>query len=207
MRLFKILVTMFSIAFLVCGQKKASRSEYFINEQSKLIEAHTKILSEEGRLTPAANSYAILSQYGWHSSCGDEVGARPTWVFRCAGGSFGAYSFYQPAYEQAKRSWWINGVMETGSDLLRATSYAKFDKSIIGYDVSAISLEWDGRSEFEFIRGAKVIEVLQYPDGSIKSVVRLNKKAPRFAEQWGISITPPDYIDMCACTSASEVKK
>ena len=69
------------------------------------------------------DSFAVLGAYGWHSASDPGVSSPGTVpamgvLTHGRGGSFGAYSFNPAAFEQAKRCWWIHGVMEAGSDIL-----------------------------------------------------------------------------------------
>lgn len=180
--------------FVRAASKPREQSEIYYAKQEKIIEAHAATLRKEGRMPlDFSDAFRVIGQYGWHSACGDGVGAvAQVWIYRCDGGSFGAYTFYEPAFAQAKRTWWIHGVMEKGSDLLHPMNRgAKFDESIIGYGVSFM---------YKGPEGARVIELPKYSDGSSMNVLRLDKKSPDFAQQWDMAITPPDYVDMCSCT-------
>lgn len=190
-----------SVAIVLCVCLAAAgktKSDIFIEAQQKVIDEHAKVLQDAGRM-PAdfASAYIVLGSYGWH---GDG-----------SSGSFGAYSFYEPAFEQATRSWWINGVMHAGSDLLIAVNRnVEFIRkcrgvwadsaghsgqdcdppmhSPVGYKVGVM---YDGS------KGAKVIEVVN------GHTLRLDKKSLGEALKFDLEILPPDYVDMCACTTGT----
>jgi hypothetical protein len=161
------------------AKKEESSAGSYINKQLKIIEQHKAVLAELGRMpSDFWNPELFLAQYGWHSAPG-------LW--------FGAYSFHQPAFEQAKRSWFIHGVMEKGGNRLYAMNVnAKFDESIVGYTVVFLHMG---------IRNAKVIGLYKYDDGSVdhRSVL-INQTAAEFGFQYNIAILPPDYVDYCQCT-------
>lgn len=220
------LVIISLIACIGCAQVKASLDatdsyqDRLRATQHKLFAKHKAILVAEGRMPlEFFDEYLVLGQYGWHSSRGGgqlSVGAAMTVLAP----SFGMYSFHPAAFEQAKRSWWIDGVMESGSDILVPVNHgARFTtrcdvwatstngvtteysppcvntmNSPVGHRVDYI---WDG--EGDGLRDATVIELVKYPDGSSTGHLRLNKKARHFALTYGIGILPPDYVDMCAC--------
>lgn len=172
-----------------------SAASIFRLRESALFEAHAAILQQEGRL-PAdfEGVHYILGRYGWHGHAGHERsdGVR----LRRSGGAFGAYSFYQPAFEQAQRSWWIHGVMEAGSDILRPVNMnAKFADQVVGYRVGHISVVGSRES----IRDAVVVEVPKYFDGSSTNTLRLDTKASGFALGYNIGILPPDFVSLCEC--------
>lgn len=195
---------------IVFGQSAAQKkiSDSYYQAQEKIFEAKAKILRSHGRLPiDFFDAAMILGQYGGHSSG--------------LGSSFGAYSFYQPAFDQADRSWWIQGMMRAGSDLLVAVnrnaaftggtcngwgsgstredgcfswSY-KPPQSPVGYSVGFI---------YKGPENAKVIEVVD------KITLRLDKTSPSDVMQYDLSILPPDYVDLCACkmpvTTPDEMK-
>lgn len=181
--------------------QKVVLGEAFIRRETAEIERHADILKREGRIpTDFWSSHRVLGRYGWHNNEGDSsVGGTPSLGLlqrgARSGGSFGAYSFYRPAFEQASRSWWIHGVMEAGSDILHVVNRnAKLTEQVIGYRVQYIS------AYPHEIRDATVIEIPKWPDGSLRSSeLRLNKRAPSYAMTYDIGILPPDYVDMCNC--------
>lgn len=140
--------------------------------------------------------YRVLGQYGW---------------IRTAGGSSGVYSFYRPAYEQMQRSWVVHVVMQKGSDILIAVNRnAEFVRKCRsqwwGSDGShgedcdvpmkpplGYSVGW----MYGGPQGAHVLEVLS------SNRLKLDKKASEDVLQYDVMITPPDYIDMCACVVPS----
>lgn len=198
-----VLVVVLAVAvvhggFSVLAQRKGqgvSPSERYIKQQLAVIHSYAEKLVDAGRLPDTADAFRILGQYGWHNagSGASSVGALATLSVLTSGtgGSFGAYTFYQPAYEQAQRSWQIHGMMETGSDILwPMNANAKFTEQIIGYHVGYIS---DGPEH------ATVIGLPKYDDGSFRGGLQLDKKATKLVRQWGLMILPPDYVDMCAC--------
>lgn len=216
---------------------KKSASEIYYQRQDKLFEAHEKELIKLGRVPEGfSGPEMILGQYGWHtradiSSVGNQP---PLWLLQNSGdeGAFGAYTFFQPAFDQAKRSWIIDGFMLPGSDLLWPTNRnAKFDKSVIGYSVDYLSesgcykddgntpCEDDFKNKWHKLRDAHVVEVFghsyeweswgtgghdQGPE-YWDGPLKLDKKAPAFMRRWGINIKPPDWVDMCQCTMQSTV--
>lgn len=101
-----------------------SPSDVFRDGQLALINEHAKILMDEGRMPEDfGDAFSVLGTYGWHSASDPGVstgGTVPSLgvLNHGRGGAFGAYSFSPEAFEQAKRCWWIHGVMEAGSDIL-----------------------------------------------------------------------------------------
>ena len=145
------------------------------------IEQYAAILKQNGRM-PSDFNFAsnVLGRYGWHATSG--------------GGYEGRYTFFQPAFDQAMRSWWVNAVMEGGSDVLRPVfSTAEFDDSVIGHHVGRIYM---AESE-SFLKDAVVVGLASHGG------LRLNQTAPHFAMSHGISILPPDYVDMCNCYASN----
>jgi hypothetical protein len=215
--------------------KKKTASEIYHERQQKLFDDHTKELVKLGRVSEDFDAYTLLGQYGWHTradiaSVGSEA---PLWVLQSSGdeGAFGAYTFYPPAFEQAKRTWVVDAFMLPDSDLLWIRNRnIKFDKSVIGRTIDFLSEDscWkdDGNTPCEEgwswkdqqLRDAKVIDVFGHTyeyqswgsDGSHErgpeywaGPLRLDKKAPAFMQQYRIIIKPSDWVDMCACTLPS----
>ena len=215
----KLLIIAIALAGPACGQPKNAAkkpdADTFRKQQEKLIDEHVAILARDGRVpVDFSHGYATLGRYGWHSDVGSTVGPAANAVHRFSNsGSYGAYSFYRPAFDQAKRSWWIIGMMKAGSDLLVAINRnARFDNSDCSYWSASdgtsgkdcpppkansplgflVGPMYDSESQ-SFIRDAVVVEVVSYDK------VRLNKRAKGDVLQYDLGILPPDYIDMCAC--------
>jgi len=195
-----------------CGAKAQNNAPKKMNTKSQeaLISEHAQTLMEHGRLPSDFGSpFIILGQYGWVSD---------------ASGSRGRYSFYQPAFEQADRSWWIHGMMKAGSDLLIAVSRtARFtggecnqwasssnsDMQCVGwtYRPSQSPVGYDVGFMYKGPEHAKVLEVVDY------KTLRLDKRAVNDVLQFDLSILPPDYVDMCSCmmpstsSDSSDLKK
>ena len=189
----------------------------YINQQLKIIEAHEKLLVAAGRITDAAHwqPELYLAEYGWHSSCGDSRGTAP--IF-CGGGAFGAYTFSEAAYQQAKRIYVIHGTVDAGTDILVDQSYGvmipdrngvvwsgspigkgAFDSAIVGDSVGSLTYCQGYGNHIKYcdqadLRGATVIKFID------KGHVQISKKATHDAVMYGLVIRPPDYIDMCDCT-------
>jgi hypothetical protein len=236
-----MLLLLLTASFSACQTRsktpvKQSAEDVYIDRQLKIIESHKAELVKMGRMSADYGSAEILlGRYGWHTSSElSSVGATaPLWLLKRGGdgGSFGAYSFYQPAFEQAKRTWVIDAFMLPGSDLLWVRNRnIKFDKSVIGLTVEFISEDscWkdDGATPCEEgwnwkqreIHDAKIIDVFghtheweswgtggEHTKGPEywEGPLRLDKKAPAFMQQYGIIIKPPDWVDMCACMTRS----
>jgi hypothetical protein len=143
----KILSTvMLCVCFLACGQAKKltvksstpkSSSDRYHEKQGVIFKAKSEELEKLGRIPTGFDAYRYMSQYGWYSGNESAIGNQPPlWLLQHGdgvGGAFGAYSFYQPAFEQAKNMWVFDGFMLPGSDLLWIkNSNIKFDKSVIG---------------------------------------------------------------------------
>lgn len=135
----------------------------------------------------------IIGQYHWHSH---ENGS----------GYFGTYEFYQPAFEQAKRGWWFHGMVIEGSDELwnKDKDYnanekgVRFDDSVIGRSIGKMNMSYMSK-EGEYTNGwftAKVVAVINNGKD-----LKLDRRAPHHAEQFGMALLPDDYTDMCACTN------
>ncbi len=203
--------------------KHESAEDRYIRQQLKIIDAHEKLLVAAGRITDAAHwqTEMYLATYGWHSACGESKGTEP--VF-CDSGSFGAYSFSQEAYEQAKRIYVIHGTVDAGTDILVDANYGvlqpeadgsiimastdgyhsplgkgAFDPAIVGDSVGFLTYcqlygNHDKYCDGPGLTGATVVKFID------KGHVRISKVAKHDAIMYGLVITPPDYVDMCACT-------
>lgn len=192
------------------GRQNQEDSATVINRELKIIQEHADALAKLGRIpTNYGSPERFLAQYGWHYT---------------SKGAFGAYSFYQPAFEQAKRMWIFDGYMLPGSDLLWVmNSNIRFDKSAIGRTVAFLyesgcyrddgntPCEPDAGGKGQELRNATVLDVFGHTfewrsltDGSHgaefwEGPLKLDKKAPAFMRQYGITLMPVDWIDMCAC--------
>lgn len=183
-------------------------SDRYIQEQEGVFSSHQAELVKQGRMpSDFGDAYRVLGQYGWHTGRDTsvrEVGTRPSLgflQFSDGGGTFGAYTFYEPAWEQAQRSWWIHGVMETGSNVLHAVNMsAKFTDQVVGYYVDFL---WDGCRTCDgrtSPRHIKVLDIPKYSDGSLHSrELVIDYRAKRFVEMYNVGVLPADYVDMCAC--------
>lgn len=189
------------VGMAACQSKSQSKpkfsSETYINSEQAKIKLHAKELVKSGHMTSdfieRSDLSSILGRYAWY---GDDKGY------------FGAYSFYEPAFEQAKRGWFLHGEVLQGSNELwpqddwsgeRQAYEIKFDKSAIGYKLPPMNMSWfkDGKYTSDSFT-ATIIGFSE--DGHIAI---LDKRAPHHAEQWGMSIVPADWQDMCACTNVS----
>lgn len=241
------LTFMFSALVLTCAcqttlktakAEKKTANDIYHDRQAKLFESHVKELVKLGRVPEdfGGDAYTVLGQYGWHTRADiSSVGGQaPLWLLQSSGneGAFGAYTFYEPAFDQAKRTWVINGFMLPNSDLLwPMNGNAKFDKSVVGYSVEYLTQSGcykddgntpceDGmKNEWHELRDAHVVDVFGHSyefeswgsDGSHhrgpeywSGPLRLDKKAPAFMRQWRILIKPKDWVDMCACTTTTQ---
>lgn len=183
-----------------CSVREPSSSEDLWSDAAAEIDARAKELMAEGRMPLG---FGI-----------------PATVIGREHGRAGVYRFYPPAFDQAKRSWWIDGVMEAGSDILVPVNQnARFTTwcdvwvstdgrrsppcvntmgSPVGYRIPYLNAHASDGT-YAPIRDATVLEMPTYPDGTPKGTLRLDKKAPGFSLTYGIAILPPDYVDMCAC--------
>ena len=177
------------------GKWNACTEDDFIAAEREKINQHAKMLVKMGHMSSSAANQAdastILGRYAWHGN---------------GEGYFGAYSFYQPAFEQAKRGWFLNGEVLEGSNELwpqddwdNATQSheIKFDQSAIGLKVSGMWMSWYENGEYkgEYFT-AKIVGIKN--DGS---TAILDKRAPHYARQSGMQIVPADWQDLCACTT------
>lgn len=180
----------------VAAKPKLSDSERFINAEEAKINAHAKLLVAAGHMTTEftkqASTYTLLGQYNWHGGA--------------TGGYFGAYSYYEPAFQQARRGWFMHGEVLEGNnefwpeddwDSDKQASEIKFDASIIGYQLPRMSMAWakDGKVIYGDFT-AKIVGVKENGHTLI-----LDKYAPHQAEQWGMEIVPPGWQDLCNCTN------
>ncbi len=213
----KPILAIIALLLLLGCDSYAQQSDRYINHQLKIIEAHGKQLVALGRITDPEHFDAtrFLASYGWHSSCGDSAGTSP---ILCNGGSFGAYSFSQAAFEQAKHIYVIHGTVDAGTDILSDVSYGvmipdrngavwsgspigkgAFDSAIVGDSVGSLTYCQGYGNHIKYcdqadLRGATVIKFID------KGHVQISKKATHDAVMYGLVIRPPDYIDMCDCT-------
>ncbi len=226
----KIFVLLFVCVMTGCGQTpKKSQSELYYATQEKLFKQHSEELAKLGRIPAGFDAYMYMSQYGWHSAHQSSIGNQPILE---SGGSFGAYTFYQPALEQAKQMWVVDVFILPGSDLLWIkNSNIKFDKSVIGRKIDFLyesvcykddgntPCEEDFKSQSRELRDATIIDVFGHgfeyeswgSDGSHSrgpehwdGPLKLNKKAPAFMQQYRVEIKPPNWVDICSCTISSE---
>src|ERR1700734_1897333 len=103
-----LMTVTFMTACAMCAcQTPEKRSGAFIDKEQAIIKEHATILVRMGHMSSQSidsmDTSVILGTYSWH---GDEHG------------SFGAYSFYAPAFEQAKRAWFLHGQVLEGSNEL-----------------------------------------------------------------------------------------
>lgn len=222
-------------AFYVAPQ--AQMRSLIATERAK-IDRHAEILATQGRMPrDFGMPELVLGVYGWHDWQRYPADCRRAsnsegWPGYCR---FGAYSFHRPAFEQAQRSWWIQGMMRAGSDLLVAVNRnATFDDGVWSGSLTTCwstgetkrhpdgTLEVVTKCEQQPRKpngmnspvGFKVGYMYQGPeDATVIEVVdyrtlRLDKKAPGDVMQYDLAILPPDYVDMCACSMpASEIKR
>lgn len=140
----KVIASLFAFVFVSACQNStkssgASHSDGYHSAQEKIFKEKSAELAKAGRIPTGFDAYRYMSQYGWHSANESTVGTTP--IFG-TGGSFGAYAFYQPAFEQARKMWIIDGFMLPGSDLLWVTSDGtRFDKSVIGGKILRMTQE------------------------------------------------------------------
>lgn len=152
-------------------------------EEAK-IEAHKAELVKLGHMDEDFRmAETVIGHYEWHGN---------------GGGYFGAYSFYEPAFEQAKRGWFLHGeVLEGSNELWTPGRSIHFDQSAIGLKVQRLSMSWFEKGSFRnqwF--NAKIVGIKEDGQTAI-----LDKHAPHHAEQWGLQIVPDDWKDMCGCNN------
>lgn len=170
--------------------KAVSAEDVHYKAQDKLFNAHKKILIKMGRMEKDfGDGYELLGVFGWH---GD------------GNGYFGAYSFSQAAFEQAKRGWFLHGQVVEGSNELwpqddwddaSQAHQIKFDKTIIGYTLPGMNMSWVENDKF--MNGWFTAKVVDVKDNGHTLV--LDKRAPHHAEQWHMEIVPGDWQNMCNC--------
>jgi hypothetical protein len=171
------------------SQTKHARSEGPEASYLRVIDAHCKDLVKLGRVPKGfANCYSIIGQYHWHAK---------------GGGYFGTYEFYQPAFEQARLSWYFHGKVIENSNSLWVEDFdydaqsqgILFDDSVIGRTVGPMSMTYMSDDKvISEIFTAKVVAVTENGRS-----LKLDRRAPHHAEQWGMAILPNDYVDMCKC--------
>lgn len=190
----KIALGIIMLATTACGQHMVREKAYHA-KQDAIIETHKKILVEAGRITDP-DHFPPEVYIGTYSDikgiCDD--GMKPT---PC---TFGSYTFSEEAFAQAKRMFVLHGQIAEGSDLLIDVGQGAFDKTVVGYDVGSMSYcslhggkLWHCYGADSFFQKSKVVEFID------KHTVRLDHKAKWDAEMYGLTVTPPDYVDMCNC--------
>lgn len=208
------------LALTACsGQHKTvkgfSTEDAYQQKQKHFIDTHVKILQKGGRMpTDFVDGYMVLGIYGWRADNGlSETGPTASLgLLQASGGAFGAYTFYQAAFDQAKRSWWIDGVMKAGSDLLVAVNRNAEFKRVVR------SESWDSEGGHKIDQGPPMNSAVGYhvgymyhgpKDAVVVEVIdgrtlRLNKSSPGDVLQFDLAILPPDYVDMCDCRMPSQ---
>jgi hypothetical protein len=199
-----------------CRTGTQTPSQY-IARQSKLIQEHKQLLVKAGRVTDPDHFPAelYLANYAWHTH-GD--------------GMFGTYTFYQPAFEQAKKLYVIHGEMLAGTDILVDTSWGEcieekyggciigssdgyasprkpgaFDAAVVGYFVGTLTYCMKYGAHYEHCGDLDGDAGFTEPAKVVEFIdgghVRLDHKAKYDAEMYGLVIAPPDYVDMCECSA------
>ena len=161
-------------------QPGAAKIEAWLKE----MDTRAEEIKKAGRMPQDyGNVWMTIGTYDWYS----EGSAR-----------FGAYRFYEPAFQQAMRSWIIHGFTIKGDTLLYATNpNAEFDDSIVGYTVSYGYVEDQRR--FASMQ-TTVVESLKFSDNSgHRGILRLKDPAPETGPRYNIAIRPPDWVEMCGC--------
>jgi hypothetical protein len=169
------------------GKWNSCTEDDFISAEEAKIEAHAKMLVALGHMS---NDYVnrvetatILGRYAWHGN---------------GSGYFGAYSFYEPAFEQAKKGWFLHGeVLEGSNELWTGDDGIKFDSAAIGLTIQGMNMSWFANGKYTSAWfTAKIVGIKDDDKTAI-----LDKRAPHHAEQWGMQIVPKDWRDMCECTN------
>jgi hypothetical protein len=181
-----------------CQPKKSTPSGDYIDQQLKVIESHAELLKDAGRMpVDFVSPYLYIGAYDWHSTSGR--------------GYFGAYAFYQPAFDQASRSWFVHAMMKKGSDLLVAINRnAEFIRhcryrALVSQDGGAPKEVDDCDPAMNSPVGFTVSRMYQGPEDAVvvevvsSNTLRLSKKSPGDVLQYDVAILPSDYVDMCAC--------
>lgn len=153
------------------------RSEAFHAVEKVKFDEHAAKLVQAGRWPTADTDevYEEIGQYGEHSR-----DFRKGW--------FGAYTFHQPAFDQAMRSWRVWAKMSKGGDVLEAVNpEVRFDASIVGSRIDNMYGIWMDATVVAFIDAHHV---------------RLDKRSRESFEEARADIRPPDYQDMCGCRYA-----
>lgn len=182
------------LALCLVGCSHAAPGDKFIDAQMKIINEHAAMLGKLGHMSKSYGlAFMVLGTYGWH---GDD------------NGYFGAYSFSEAAYQQAKKAWfghfkvlegsnelWSEDDEEDDSCLHGDGCPIRFDNSAIGMAVSDMAMAWfeDGKLKY----GGFSAKIIAIKDNG--KIAILDKRAPHQAEQWGMQITPADWVDMCQC--------
>jgi hypothetical protein len=188
MRTILALVLALSVQCACQSKPKVHPTDAYIDKQLKIIEKHKDVLAKQGRM-PVDFSFpeTVLAQYSWHS-------------FK--DGLFGAYTFYEPAFQQAQKSWWIHGFVKKGSDVLIAVNknaqFKQYCRSVTwnmdGTETRDCDPPMNSMVGYQVGSGlGTVVEVID------DSTLRLDRKATADTLRFDLSITPPDYEDMCAC--------
>jgi hypothetical protein len=166
----------------------------FHAKHERIIEKHKKLLIDAGRISDPEHFEAtfFLGTYGWfHGICDEGSLEKPEPCY------FGAYTFSQEAFEQAKKIYVLHGQMEQGSDLLVDVGAGAFDKEIVGLEVPYLTYcELTGGKLRHCDSGLKEAKVVEFID---KNTVRLNKKAEWNANMYGLTVKPDGYVDLCNC--------
>lgn len=200
---------------------KPETSDQYIDRQLKIIDAHKADLVKAGRITDPEHfsSELYLASYSWRDGLCKEGPC-----------SFGAYTFYQPAFEQAKKLYVIHGEILAGTDVLIDASWGEcieekgggciigssdgytsprakgaFDAAIVGYSVGPLTYCMKYGAHYEhcdeigsnkdYTESGKAVKFI---DGGH---VQLDHKAKYDAQMYGLVIAPPDYVDMCDCST------
>ena len=176
-----------AIALIGCGVivQQKSGSGMFIDRELKIIDQHKALLVKSGRMAQGFGmAELVLGQYAWH---GD------------GSGYFGAYSFYQPAFEQAKRGWFLahGYVIEGNNELWVDDDNIKFDDTVKGRSVNLAMFWYENVKHKDARFQAKIIGLP--PEKDCAHCLLLDKRAPHYAEQYQVQILPEDWVNMCSC--------
>lgn len=206
-----ILCAICALTVVACSQSDAASSEghdlirdAFYKQQESLMEEHRAMLVKSGHMEKDFGDVStVMGIYDWHSGSHEY---------------FGAYSFSQSAFDQARHAWFGHFKILEGSRELQTTDFCedshggiddahgtgciRFDQSAIGLTIPPMSMFWVDRDDHTadaWFSGAKVVAVKDYG----RTLV-LDKRAPHQAEQWGMEILPDNWVDMCACYVGSQ---
>lgn len=133
-------------------------------------------LTDAGRLTHPRNEfvYPLVAQFRWFSDEG--------------GGTKGIYVYHQPAFDQAKRSWFTSVSFRKGSDKVVAPQVT-FDESVVGYRARIGG--FSGRMDATTVKVVKLLD---------SHTLEVSEKATGEGEMSRASFTPTDYDDnLCLC--------